>query len=369
MEEFDMRDLERAMAIAAKDGDLGKAQELWQLHSAHEVNVLNEVVNSTQLTGEALKITEEHVEIVIAENEADDISADGMRFMDEDATNSIAEARMHATQRAHELALVAVISAAETGQLNIVKWVFGEKLIDPSFSIRCGWTPLFKAIFTGKLELVEWLVVCAGVDVTMVDSVSGRTALMYAASMGHTHIVQWLASRSDISYVGRRGETALLCAAFHFHYTTVQYILEAGESVSLSLWEALLEREPLDATFVYENLRFADHPRPSKLLCTMLLSGPAPKEVALAKNVDAKFFTRTCEHASKLRARLPKWLEHKSSILSLLPLPASLVSLIKNLSTPSTDEIWSVPLGVLLWKQRTGKRRNPERAARKKRAC
>lgn len=91
-----------------------------------------------------------------------------------------------------------------------------------------GATPLHLVLRDGQLEIVR-LLLEKGADVTIVGNY-GWTPLHFAASRGHTDVVQVLLSEKgvDVKIVNEHGQTPLHCAAACGHAKIVQVLLSAN---------------------------------------------------------------------------------------------------------------------------------------------
>jgi ankyrin repeat protein len=128
----------------------------------------------------------------------------------------------------------AVVLAAEGGHLATVQWLL--ELSDAARRHRCtpvGMpdTALSRAVLTGSLLVVQWLVE-NGWSFTSERDKAGNTTLLQAASHGQLSIVQWLLNthRSSIEEANIQGLTALLAAANNGRALTVKWLLQYGGS-------------------------------------------------------------------------------------------------------------------------------------------
>ncbi len=109
-----------------------------------------------------------------------------------------------------------------------------KKLIDAGIDVNIqdnnwGDTALIRAASYGHTEIVQVLLAVPGIEVNIQDN-SGDTALMGAAFGGHTEIVRVLlkAPDIDVNKQNSQGDTALIIAAIWGRTDVVQLLLEAG---------------------------------------------------------------------------------------------------------------------------------------------
>ncbi len=110
------------------------------------------------------------------------------------------------------------------------------KLLDHSASVNFvsgrGRTPLFEAVAEDREEVAELLLLKEKLDVNSVNAKeSKRTALMLAAYLGHSNIVDRLLEHSSIqvNQQDSDGSTALSLATVKGHYIVVESLLRKAE--------------------------------------------------------------------------------------------------------------------------------------------
>ena len=98
-----------------------------------------------------------------------------------------------------------------------------------------GFTPLFRASEKGYVEVVELLLLAAGVDVNKADTKNGTTPLLISSQNGHAEVVQLLlAAGADANKAETtNNRTPLLVASQNGHLKVVTYLLDARADVSV----------------------------------------------------------------------------------------------------------------------------------------
>ena len=129
----------------------------------------------------------------------------------------------------------AIHSAAWGGALDVLKYFF-KKNCDPSCKGRKGREPLHSACFSGKSDIVDYLVDHHRVDVSCKDH-DGATPLHLAAKGGYLTLVKQLLHkyRCDHTITDNTGRTPLDYASAKNHSNTVEYLrkvhtITSGES-------------------------------------------------------------------------------------------------------------------------------------------
>ncbi len=104
----------------------------------------------------------------------------------------------------------ALHAAAEAGHLEVVQWLVVEAGLDPNQQDHFGETALHAAAYGGHLAMAAWLVMEAGVDPNQVGH-QGASVLHAAVAEGHLEVVQWLVITAsiDLDQVGSHGVPAL----------------------------------------------------------------------------------------------------------------------------------------------------------------
>jgi hypothetical protein len=215
-------------------------------------------------------------------------------------------------------------------------------------------TPLMLAAIRDEEALVQCLVEL-GADVNQALPL-GWTALLFAAWKGHLAIVRCLVqSGARIGAVDECGNTALLLSICYGHYSTAQYLLEeAGANMGdvnnkeETLWNLLtvhLQKVARDYTVAFDPLALTG------LLRVLVLRDarpPALWDLLLPEHA------RVMQEGTRLRARLPAYLDHRRAYLdSRCPrislLPGVLRTLIYGFEGPATtEELWATGLGTAL---------------------
>jgi len=124
-----------------------------------------------------------------------------------------------------------IFTAAEQGDLETIKELVGESPELIGATDDQGYSPLHKAAYNGRLEVVEYLI-SQGADVNAVSG-SGSTPLHGAGYYGHPEIAKALldaGARGDIANAG--GYTPLLSASAGNHGDIVRLLVERGADVN-----------------------------------------------------------------------------------------------------------------------------------------
>jgi beta-lactamase regulating signal transducer with metallopeptidase domain len=97
---------------------------------------------------------------------------------------------------------------------------------------RTGKTALMYAAILGHPDIVG-ILLKSGADVNAISWDTGDTALTFAAWLGYTQIANYLLDAgADVNVVDPGGETALTIAAWNGHTETVELLLDAGADVN-----------------------------------------------------------------------------------------------------------------------------------------
>ena len=106
------------------------------------------------------------------------------------------------------------MSAARTGQTEVIKVIITVNRVKVNKCDKHGTTALMSAARTGQAEVIKALITDDRVEVNHRDK-SGRTALMYAAEAGQTEVIKVLitVNRVKVNKCDKHGRTALMSAA------------------------------------------------------------------------------------------------------------------------------------------------------------
>lgn len=135
--------------------------------------------------------------------------------------------------------------AASNGQIDVVSWLL-ERSVNLDVLNRHKQTPLMLAAMHGKISCVEMLL-HAGANILMFDSLRGRTCLHYAAYYGHSDCLKAILSTARTSHVALswgfarfvnirdgKGATPLHLAARQRRPECVHVLLDNGALVCAS---------------------------------------------------------------------------------------------------------------------------------------
>ncbi|KAG5178101.1 ankyrin repeat-containing domain protein [Tribonema minus] len=128
---------------------------------------------------------------------------------------------------------VALLLAAQGGFHEAVRWLCMAGAKKDVMDKHVGATPMLFACIEGASMVVNGGVLLdGGADVSARDK-SGRTALMFAAELGHPELVQWcLEFKSDPAAADVNGTTPLHYAAKGGHVDVVKALIEGGAALN-----------------------------------------------------------------------------------------------------------------------------------------
>ena len=115
--------------------------------------------------------------------------------------------------------------AAFQGHIDATKLLIEKFKMDPNTQNSLGLTPLHTACLCGYMTIAEYLI---GYDNTCCD-INGKSALHYAASMGHLHIVKLLVKNMNWFLLDANGATPCHLAALNGFTYIVNYFIEEGQ--------------------------------------------------------------------------------------------------------------------------------------------
>ena len=119
--------------------------------------------------------------------------------------------------------------AADKGQLEVLRALLAEPVIDVNKANYSGWTAVMIAAASGKTEIVKALLTVPGIDVNKTAD-DGYTAIIAAAEKGHSEVVRALLSAPgiDVNKVEeQRGYTSIMHAASEGHTEVARALLAA----------------------------------------------------------------------------------------------------------------------------------------------
>lgn len=122
----------------------------------------------------------------------------------------------------------AISLSIDYGYPEIAKALIGERA-DVNTTSRFGYTMLCHAAASGYLDIVEIILIQGEIDINSNSNFSQSTALMLAASRGHTEIVKLLiGSGADVSILDSENCTALIHAT-NEDFIEIVNLLKAAE--------------------------------------------------------------------------------------------------------------------------------------------
>lgn len=163
---------------------------------------------------------------------------------------------------------------------------------DPDGADEAGWRPIHIASSLGSLPVLRALMSTSRVSVNA-QTVGGQTALHYAASRGHTGIIEWLTSEfgADLRLLAdRQGATALHRAAALGQVGAIQSLVHGFPSA--------IDRQDADGNTALHLAVIEGHPAAGRLLLEL---GADPG----AMNKEQR---RACDYAidAAMKAVFPK---------------------------------------------------------------
>ncbi|XP_067650441.1 ankyrin repeat domain-containing protein 50-like isoform X1 [Haliotis asinina] len=119
------------------------------------------------------------------------------------------------------------------GNVDMVKYVLSQNLVDINSGGQYGRTPLMSAVGRGCRDVFD-LLVSSGGDVSLVDS-SSNTILHLACIGGHVDMVKYVLSLDvvDINVRGQYGRTPLMSAAWRGHRKVFDFLVSKGGDASV----------------------------------------------------------------------------------------------------------------------------------------
>lgn len=137
--------------------------------------------------------------------------------------------RLETVKEVDSKKFISLISAASSNNIPIMQFLLANGC-NINHTNDVGQTALIEAASNGHTEVVQMLLEKEEIDINLVDT-KGRSPLHCAAKNGHTEIVQTLLKmdRIDINLVDSYGTSALILAAKIGHSQVVQMLLEKEE--------------------------------------------------------------------------------------------------------------------------------------------
>ncbi|XP_046543239.1 ankyrin repeat domain-containing protein 50-like [Haliotis rubra] len=119
------------------------------------------------------------------------------------------------------------------GNVDMVKYVLSQNLVDINSGGQYGRTPLMSAVGKGRRDVFD-LLVSSGGDVSLVDS-SSNSILHLACIGGHVDMVKYVLSLDvvDINVRGQYGRTPLMSSAWRGHRKVFDFLVSKGGDVAV----------------------------------------------------------------------------------------------------------------------------------------
>ncbi|XP_046550763.1 ankyrin-1-like [Haliotis rubra] len=123
--------------------------------------------------------------------------------------------------------------ASLNGQLDMVKHIVSQNIVDINVRGRYAWTPLMSAAKRGHLDVFRFLM-SEGSNASLVDG-SGNNILHLASLNGQLDMVKHIVSQNivDINVRGRYACTPLMSAATGGHLDVFRFLMSEGSNASL----------------------------------------------------------------------------------------------------------------------------------------
>ncbi|XP_067660925.1 ankyrin repeat domain-containing protein 50-like [Haliotis asinina] len=125
-------------------------------------------------------------------------------------------------------------SACLGGDVEVVKYVLSQNMLDINSRVKCGRTAVMLAAGNGNKDLVQ-LFVDKGADVSLLDK-TGDNILHCACRGGGAEVLKYILSKDmvDINSLGHRKRTPVIVAAERGHEEVVELLVKHGADLSLS---------------------------------------------------------------------------------------------------------------------------------------
>ncbi|XP_046550760.1 ankyrin repeat domain-containing protein 17-like [Haliotis rubra] len=124
-------------------------------------------------------------------------------------------------------------SACHGGELEAVKYVLSQTMLDINGRVQCRRTAVMLAAESGHKDVVE-LLVDTGADVSLVDE-TGDNILHCACRGGDVEVVKYILSQNmvDIDSLGHEKKTPVMLAGQYGHKEVVEVLVKHGANLSL----------------------------------------------------------------------------------------------------------------------------------------
>ncbi|XP_046346164.2 ankyrin repeat domain-containing protein 50-like [Haliotis rufescens] len=121
------------------------------------------------------------------------------------------------------------------GQIEVVKYVLSQDIVDINSRGRKRKTPVMLAARNGHKEVVE-LLVKKGADLSLAYNAAGSNVLHVACFKGHVDVVKYLLSQDtvDVNSRGWKKRTPMMRAAEKGHKEIVELLVNKGADLSLA---------------------------------------------------------------------------------------------------------------------------------------
>ncbi|XP_067660904.1 ankyrin repeat domain-containing protein 50-like [Haliotis asinina] len=125
-------------------------------------------------------------------------------------------------------------SACLVGDVEVVKYVLSQNMLDINSRVKCGRTAVMLAAGNGNKDLVQ-LFVDKGADVSLLDK-TGDNILHCACRGGGAEVLKYILSKDmvDINSLGHRKRTPVIVAAERGQKEVVELLVKHGADLSLS---------------------------------------------------------------------------------------------------------------------------------------
>ena len=119
----------------------------------------------------------------------------------------------------------------QTPDLELIKVILDNGLVDVNIKYYEGWSPLHLAVLMGNIALAEYLI-SVGADVNVKDNM-GQSPLCVAVGRNNVALAELLISAgADVDVRDNKGRSPLCVAVWGGNIALVEYLISAGADVN-----------------------------------------------------------------------------------------------------------------------------------------